>query len=314
VVPEDLELLQRRSLECYEGLRPKDCYQGWIVDQVAVLTVRVDRCSRMERRARDKVCLRACLTWDDDRNLEAKILGNRLASNPSEIVEVLRRTPHGCDWLIDRWSRLAEAAGDAGAWTDEQARLAHDLLATPSAFRNGRKPWASPAPEGTPGDGLVAFALGQVEVLKRRREVVLELDEVERALAQADLADGTDPEVRRIRRYEAGLHRQIKWCIAQLHNPTPNKIRPAHVNPSWSAEYQPLSMRQPEPKTADEIAAEGWKPEMISPPFDLEPEEFPEPGQVADIPKILRSRKQKRAAKAESRRDAKRRKLDQLRS
>ena len=71
---------------------------------------------------------------------------------------------------------------------------------------------------------------------------------------------------------------------------------------------------KPEPKSADEIAAEGWTPEMISPPFDLEPEEFPEPGQTADIPKILQSRKEKRAAKAESRRDSRRRKLDRLRA
>ena len=53
---------------------------------------------------------------------------------------------------------------------------------------------------------------------------------------------------------------------------------------------------------------------MIHPPFDLEPDEFPEPGQVADIPKILKSRKQKRQAKAESRRESRRRKLDKLRA
>ena len=71
---------------------------------------------------------------------------------------------------------------------------------------------------------------------------------------------------------------------------------------------------KPEPKSADEVAAEDWTPEMISPPFDLEPEEFPKPGRVADVPAILRSRKQMRQAKAESRRDAKRRKLEKLRA
>ena len=146
---------------------------------------------------------------------------------------------------------------------------------------------------------------------------MLELDEVERALAESDLSDGTDAEVRRIRRYESGLHRQIRWCLAQLHTPTPHKIRLAHLNPSWTAEYEPIGPipePKPEKKTADEIAAEGWKPEMIHPPFDLEPEEFPEPGQVADIPQILESRKQKRQAKAESRRESRRRKLDRLRA
>jgi hypothetical protein len=312
VVIESLELVQRRAWECFDGLRPQDSYQAWIVNQVAQLTLKVDRCGRMERRARDKVCLRACLTWDDDRSLEAKILGGKLAESPEVVVEGLRRTPHGCDWLIDRWSRLADAARDSGGlWTEVQVRLALDLTGTPKAFRDGRRPWAPPSP--TPGgvatasaEEMVAFALRQVEELKRRREVVAELDEVERALAVADLSDGTDPEVRRVRRYEASLHRQIKWCIAQIHNPTPNKSRPGHIHPDWVA--------QPDPPTEDEVAAEGWKPEMISPPFDLEPEEFPEPGQAADIPAILRSRKQKRAAKAESRRESRRRKLDRLRA
>jgi hypothetical protein len=311
VVIESLELIQRRACECFEGLKPKDNYQGWIVNQVALLTLKVDRCGRMEGRARDKVALRACLTWDDDRGLEAKVLAARLAASPEEVVEGLRRTPQGCDWLIDRWSRLADAARDAGDWADLQIRLALDLTGTPKAFREGRRPWAppSPAPGGeatASADDLAGFALRQVEELKQHREVVAELDEVDRALAEADLADLADVEVRRIRRYEASLYRQIKWFIAQLHNPTPNKIRPAHVNPDWVA--------YPEAPTEDEIAAEGWKPSMISPPFDLEPDEFPEPGQVADIPAILRSRKAKRAAKAESRREARRRKLDQLRA
>jgi hypothetical protein len=312
VVIESLELIQRRAWECFDGLKPQDDYQAWIVNQVAWLTLKVDRSGRMERRARDRVALRACLTWDEDRALEAKHLAGKLATSPEEVVEGLRRTPHGCDWLIDRWTRLADAARDSGgAWTDLQVRLALDLTGTPKAFREGRRPWAPPSP--TPGEEatasaeeMVAFALGQVEELKQRREVVAELEEVDRALAEADLADGADAEVRRIRRYEASLHRQIKWFIAQLHNPTPNKIRPAHIHPNWVA--------QPEPPTEDEIAAEGWTPDQISPPFDLEPEEFPEPGQVADIPKILRSRKEKRAAKAESRRESRRRKLDRLRA
>jgi hypothetical protein len=312
IVIESPELVQRRAWECFEGLRPQDDYQAWIVNQVAVLTLKVDRSGRMERRARDRVALRACLSWDEDRSLEAKVLGGKLSASPEEVVEGLRRTPQGCDWLIDRWTRLADAAWDSGgSWTELQIRLALDLTGTPKAFREGRKPWAPPSPTSgeqatASAEEMIAFALRQVEDLKQRREVVAELDEVDRALAEADLADGADAEVRRIRRYEASLYRQIKWFIAQLHNPTPYKIRPAHIHPNWVA--------QPEPPTEDEIAAEGWTPDQISPPFDLEPEEFPEPGQTADIPKILRSRKQKRAAQAESRREAKRRKLDKLRA
>jgi hypothetical protein len=309
VVTESLELIQRRAWECFEGLKPQDSYQAWIVNQIAILTLRLDRAGRMERRARDKVVLRACLSWDEDRALEAKALGGKLAERPEVVVEGFRRTPHGCDWLIDRWSRLADAARDSGgAWIDLQVRLALDLLGAPKAFRDGRRPWSppSPAPGGeatTSAEEMVVFAQRQVEELKQRREVVAELD---RALAEADLSEGNDAEVRRARRHEASLHRQIRWCIAQIHNPTPNKIRPAHINPDWVA--------YPEPPTEDEKAAEGWTPDKIHLPFDLEPEEFFESGQAADIPQILRSLKQKRAAKAESRRESRRRKLDRLRA
>ena len=313
VVPESLELIRQRALECYNGLKPQDRYQCWIVDQVAVLTLRVDRSERMERRARDKVALRACLSWDDDRTLEAKVLGGRLAGNPEEVVEALRRTPHGCEWLIDRWSRLAGAAREATAWTDEQARLALDLLATPPAFRDGRKPWAAADPAGdsvAPGGDLVAFALRQVEELERRRALALEVDEVERALAEADLTDGANLETRRLRRYESAIHRKLRWYIAQLQNPTPHAIRQPHLEPAWSDEYAPILP----PQTEDEKAAEGWTPDQIHPPFDLEPDEYPGPGQSADIPKIVQSRKDKKLARAESRREARRRKLDQLRA
>ncbi len=52
---------------------------------------------------------------------------------------------------------------------------------------------------------------------------------------------------------------------------------------------------------------------MISPPFCLEPDEYPAPGEkVADIPAILHSRKEKRFQKAEALRAARRRKSERL--
>ena len=47
--------------------------------------------------------------------LAAERLGGKIGQRPAEIVEELRRTPCGCDWLISRWSMLAHAADiDAG--------------------------------------------------------------------------------------------------------------------------------------------------------------------------------------------------------
>jgi hypothetical protein len=277
----------------------------------------------MERRARDKLALRAHQSWDDDRALEAKALGKRLAASPEEVVDLLRKTPHGCDWLIDRWAQLAHAARSSnGGWTEEQTRLAFDLLAVPREFRPGRAPGVALDRYGEvveeAGDPA-EVARRQVDELIRHREAVAELDEVERALAEADLSDGKDPEVRRCRRYEEALHRKVRWCVSQVKDPTPHKHKPSYLVPTWKvpelpSEAPPEPEAKPEPPTAEEVLAQGWTPDQIHPPFDLEPEEAPGPGEDADIPKIVEGRKRKRQAKAEARREARRSKLDQFRA
>ncbi len=68
-------LIQERATEIYQALKPYTDYQAWHVDRAAVLSLRIERAERMERRARDKAALRAELTWEDDRRLEAEVLG-----------------------------------------------------------------------------------------------------------------------------------------------------------------------------------------------------------------------------------------------
>ena len=322
VVPESLELIRARALEMFDSLAPQDEYQTWITNRVALLTIRVDRSERMERRTRDKVCLRALLSWDVDREAEVERLGARLAGRPEEVAPELRRTKHGCEWLIRRWKLLAHAA-DTKPWTDDQTRLAFDLLGTPLAFREGSRPGLELDDTGRVTDEATdpaALARRQIEALEGQRDLVAEIDEVERHLAESDLSHDSDAECRRLRRYETKLHREIRWSIAQLQSDVFDRRTRPDLRPSWVADPNadpdaaPEPTPKPEPKSVDEIAAEGWTPEMISPPFDLEPEEYPEPGRVADVPAILRSRKEKRQAKAESRRESRRRKLDRLRA
>ena len=317
LVPESLELIRARALEMFDSLAPQDEYQTWICNRVALLTIRVDRSERMERRARDKVCLRAFLSWDLDREVEAERLGAKLSGRPEEVSRELRRTRHGCEWLIRRWSLLAHAADSDKGWTDDQARLAFDLLGTPLAFREGRRPGLELDEAGRVVSEAIdqaAVARRQVEILQLQRDEMAEIDEVERHLAESDLSHDADAESRRLRRYEARLHREIRWSIDQLQSTAFERRTRPDLRPHSDLGIEPEPAVEPEPKSADEVAAEGWTPEMIHPPFDLEPDEFPEPGQSADIPAILRSRKRKRSARAEARRDAKRRKLERLRS
>jgi hypothetical protein len=255
--------------------------------------------------------MRGELTWDEDRELEVEKLAATLAKRPAETVDTLRRTPHGCDWLIARWALLAHAADHqpSNKWTDEQTTLAFDLLDTPGVFRLGHEPGVVVDSEGNvivAAEQPADLARRMVAELKERREDARDLDEVERALTQTDHDHDSDPELRRIRRYEATLHTKFRWAVDLIREDPAKRPNDAALRYRW------LNSANPAPKTADEIAAENYVPVSIHPPFDLTDEEAPPLGQKADIPAILKSRREKRIAKAYARRDAKRRKIDKL--
>ena len=88
-----------------------------------------------------EAALRASVTWDDDRRLDAIKLASGLGKRPESVVAGLRESYHGCEWLANRWALLAHAADSQdGSWTAEQASLAFDLLGTPVEFREGHAP------------------------------------------------------------------------------------------------------------------------------------------------------------------------------
>src|SRR5947199_10548624 len=59
VVAEDAKLVQRRASDWFDALKPQDEFQSWLVDEIAIISIRIDRCERMERRARDVKAMRA---------------------------------------------------------------------------------------------------------------------------------------------------------------------------------------------------------------------------------------------------------------
>ena len=317
VVPEDLTLVRAREADLFDALRPQNQYQARLVEHVAIWSVRVDRSERMERRVRDKICLRAELCWEDDRKLEVEVLGGQLHQRPAQVVETLRRTPQGCDWLIGRWAMLAYSADThpEHAWDADQITLAFDLLATPLEFRIGGKPGVEIDSEGRiveSADDRVAVARRRVVELKEHRAEVEGLDEAERCLAMADLSNDNDPELKRLRRYEMHLHRQVRWAVNEIRKDWAWRPLIPGLKPNWKE--APEEPAKPEPKSEEEKLVEAHPPESMSPPFDLTPDEFPPLGERANLPMILVSRRHKRIEKAESRREGRRRKLEKLRA
>jgi len=321
-VPESFELVRDRSADWYRALKPRNDFHAWLVDQIAVISIRVDRSERIERRLRDRHSLRAEVAWEADRRREAEALGARLGKRPGEVAEALRRTPQGCDWLIARWALLAHAADLQGSWTPEQAAMAFDLLGTPAEFREGREPWVKLDSQGRlvgPPEGPAAVARRESAALGELRETVAGLDEVDRSLAEADLSDESNHELKKLRRHESALHRRLRWCFAQLKYESPHPGPAPGIHPRWVERPEAEAPAGPASAPATATTTTTPDPEVRTridphPPFDLDPEEDPGPGKVADIPAILSARRARQERKVEARRDARRRKLEHLRA
>ena len=201
----------------------------------------------MSRRVRDKRVIHAELFWDDDRKREAMILGFKLQQNPELILDQLKRTPHGCDWLMERWAMLAYSAkSQNGEWNAEQTQLAFDLLGTPTTFREGRRPGVTINYEGDIVDSalnLADVAIREIALLRIRREAVIGLDEINRSLAEADLAVDNDPEVVSLRKESEMLQRRLKWHIAQIKYKSPHEAHTPGLVTRWLGVQEPSTRR-----------------------------------------------------------------------
>jgi hypothetical protein len=325
IIPEDANLVQKRSTEFYNTLRPQNHFHCWCVSEIGLLSIRIDRDERIERRLRDKIVIKAQVHWESDRRLEAQRLGEQLGTSPEQVVELLQRTPQGCEWLMGCWARLAYSADvQNGPWTTQQSDLAFDLLGTPALFRPGRMPGLEIDLYGRPVEGSsdpASVARRQIDALTIRRDQVEPLDRANRSLAEADLAADSDPELKRHRRHEAMLHSRLRWFEKQLRYQSPEKEPYRGLWTSWLGDHEAApdvavaaASPLPEPKAVVsdvEYVTPGRRFPMLHPPFDLEPDEFPMAG---DIPLILANRQAKKIRKAEARREAQRRKVEKLRA
>lgn len=342
VVIEGEEQVRERTEAFIEEFGAEGDFALWVAGQAALASLRIERCQLMERGVRAKASIRAELCWGDDARLEAARLGQSIAKGGDSVVEKLRRTPQGCDWLIGRWALLAHAAEvkkgwtSKKGWTAEQTALAFDLLATPPEFREGLNPGASVDPSGRVLDSAedpATLARRMVDELLARRDMLAEIDEARQALAEADLDDEVDPELKRVRRYEASLQRRLRWCLDQLANPsepegsTPSPRAKAEPAIPDAPPPEPMPMMvpepQPEPQPADSPSAppSGAVESLIAAgrfsnidlPYGRKPfgvptlDMFVEHSAPAD-------RAERKLQQAEARREAKRRKLEKLRS
>jgi hypothetical protein len=283
VVTEDPEALLTRVEEIAQSNPSQRGLDRWAAGQVALQTVRIERCQSMENAVRGRIIARAEVTWDEDRRLEATLLASTISRSPETVSARLLETFHGCEWLLTRWAMLAHAADLQVTWTPEQALLAFDLLGTPHEFREVAPPGTAINFEGRLIDqpaNQAACARQQTATLLERLERLRPLEEAARDRAQSDLSDDADPELRRLRRYESALHRRMQWSLDLLQKLSPPMPEEAVAEPTAS----------PVPSRTEKVAKAG------------------ETGAHAPGRKI--SRAERRLIKAENRREARKRKRE----
>ena len=217
IVAEDVEALNAQANSIYLAFKPRNGWQDWLTSEIAVIMVRINRCTRIERRMREYASYRAIDFWADDQKVEVETLALKIHRDPARTVAKLRLTPVGCDWLQGRWRLLAKT--NPTEWTDEQKALAQVLA--------GADPSVDPTVPG--------FAAGQVAELESRWLRVKEADEVARGLVEADMSDDI-PNLSRLRRYQRGLQRQMRWYIDQFHVEHPERWDDPNRKPAFIAQ------------------------------------------------------------------------------
>src|SRR5262249_14598434 len=159
--------------------------EEFLVGQMALASVRLDRCAELSMIDAARSAERAMVCWESDQRMAVEELGAKLPKDPARVALALRRGRQGADWLIERWEALGEILESNGGWDEAQRRLAFDLLGVPLELREGSQ--RVPAEGNTAG--LAALAAREVAKLREDREAVLDaLDEANRGMAEVGMA------------------------------------------------------------------------------------------------------------------------------
>ncbi len=200
-----------RAAEWNSSLRPFDAFDVFLVDQMAVNGVRMERCQNHERTTRTRNARKATLRWEEDCELAAEELGAKLPRSPARVARKLRSTKQGCEWLRTRWQALGHVLESAGDWDEAQRTLALDLLGTPREFRAG------PCPLVGDFEGRRELVGDQVgRLVAEICGPLAEQDASDREAAEMGFGPDHDGELASIRRFERTCTLRLEWARQQL--------------------------------------------------------------------------------------------------
>ena len=284
----DPDLVTQRVAAWTQVRRPATSHERWLVEQLALATVRIDQCRLEEDCLRTLTSQRAANFWDEERQVDAEELAGKLSRNPALIVAKLRRTLHGSFWLRERWESL-EVAAIEGVWDEKQRALAFDMLGVAIEFRGSSKYLLG----GSDGKSQAMIARREIERIDASFENGLaSIDEREQKMAEEGVSLSVSAPARLLRRYAAEAWKRYWWADRELKAGRP------------SQESRPRNEPKPEPEPGisepiedacdEEIADEGQEIEVEAGRGEVRNQVSPH--------KVPRNRKARRAAEAKKRR------------
>ena len=285
----DPDLVAQRVAAWSEMRRPVTVRERWLVEQLALATIRIDQCQLEEDCLRTQTSQLAAHCWNGERGAEAEELAAKLSRNPALVVAKLRRTLHGSTWLRERWDFLEEVAED-GEWDEKQRTLALDMLGISAEFREST---GKRYIDGHDGPSQVKIARNQIDRLDCSIEDGLEsIDDRERRMAVEGVSLSVSAPARLLRRYAAEAWKRYWWADRELKTGRPSG--------GSSSRNEPKPM--PEPVISEPIE-EACDEEIVD-----EGEEIEVEAGGAGVPrrapsgKVHRNRKARRAAQSRERR------------
>jgi hypothetical protein len=265
-MPESVEeAVQERMRLWKSSLKAGDILEEHLCETAALESIRVWYCRTAMKAQVEE-------SWDEDRRLAAAQLGRKLADDPLVVSHTLESTLHGAEWKLERWEKLGQALETQGGWTEEQIRLAYDLLGLPE---EEREPTEDCEEEFEAACEIVA---SEQERLRLRIERVLEpRDAREHWGAQIGQPPPDMPQLQRLRRCESECSRRMNRALDRLkagRHAIPVATPPQAVAaPSPTPTSEPASQPPTTPvasQAPDSVAAPSPAPGAPTPPAPAE--------------------------------------------
>ena len=208
---EEMAAMRARADQWCSSLKPANAIEMWLLEQVAVQALRLERCQVDEAARRDALARRAVESWDEDRRRDVEDLAAKLPRSPALVARHLRGSRAGAAWLLARWATLRGRLESGAPWTSAERSHALDLLGTPAPDRPG------PAAVDLPAADLLAFVATEVDRLQALHDGPLaDLDRRDRASAARGLGPAIDAALAPLRRLERSVARRMEWLLMRF--------------------------------------------------------------------------------------------------